>query len=151
MNLPDTWRLVRLSDVCAINPSLSPDERPSPDTLVTFIPMAAVDEIDGKITSPETRTLQEVSKGFTPFRESDVLFAKITPSMENGKAAIATDLKNGLGFGSTEFHILRPTEHLLPDYLFYFIHQPSFRDRARAAFVGSAGQQRVPQGFLERV
>jgi type I restriction enzyme S subunit len=71
--------------------------------------------------------------------------------MENGKAALATGLENGIGFGSTEFHVLRPTEHLLPDYLFYFIRQPWFRERASAAFVGSAGQQRVPQDFLECV
>ncbi len=151
MNLPEPWQLVRLSAICTINPPLPPAERPSPDTLVTFVPMAAVDEIDGRVTNPTTRIFQEVSKGFTPFRENDVLFAKITPSMENGKAAIATNLKNGLGFGSTEFHVLRPTEYLLPDYLFYFIRQPSFRARARTAFVGSAGQQRVPSRFLERV
>jgi type I restriction enzyme, S subunit len=151
MNLPETWRLVRLSAICEINPPPFRDEKPSPDTLVSFVPMAAVDEVEGKITRPETRALRDVSKGFTPFRENDVLFAKITPSMENGKAAIATGLQNGVGFGSTEFHVLRPTEHLLPDYLFYFIRQPGFRERASAAFVGSAGQQRVPQDFLERV
>jgi type I restriction enzyme S subunit len=95
------------------------EERPDPDTPVSFIPMAAVDEIEAKIARRETKTFQEVSKGFTPFRENDVLFAKITPSMENGKAAIATDLENGLGFGSTEFHVLRPTDHLSPDYLLW--------------------------------
>ena len=94
MNMPETWQLVRLSSVCAINPPLALEERPTPDTTVSFIPMAAVDEIEGKITRWETRTFQEVSKGFTPFRENDVLFAKITPSMENGKAAIATDLES---------------------------------------------------------
>jgi type I restriction enzyme S subunit len=93
MNLPETWRLVRLSAICEINPPLFRDEKPSLDTLVSFVPMAAVDEVEGKITRPETRALREVSKGFTPFRENDVLFAKITPSMENGKAAIATGLQ----------------------------------------------------------
>src|SRR5262245_47025544 len=151
MNLPETWRLVRLSRVCEINPPLSGGERPSPQTLVSFVPMAAFDEEEGKITGISTRAFREVSKGFTPFRENAFLFAKITPSMENGKAAIATGLENGLGFGSTEFHVLRPTEHLSPDYLFYFIRQSWFRDRARTAFLGSAGQQRVPREFLERV
>jgi type I restriction enzyme, S subunit len=151
MNLPKTWRLVRLSMVCEINPPLLGNERPNPETLVSFVPMAAVDEVAGKITRIETRAFREVSKGFTPFRENDVLFAKITPSMENGKAAIATELENGLGFGSTEFHVLRTTEHLSPEYLYYFVRQPRFRERARAAFVGSAGQQRVPRDFLERV
>ena len=78
MNLPETWRLVRLSTICEINPPLFGDERPSPDTSVSFVSMAAVDEVEGKITCPETRALREVSKGFTPFCEKDVLFAKIT-------------------------------------------------------------------------
>jgi type I restriction enzyme, S subunit len=151
MNLPETWRLVRLSIVCEINPPLFGDERPTPQTLVSFVPMAAVDEVEGKLTRINTRAFREVNKGFTPFRENDVLFAKITPSMENGKAAIATGLENGLGFGSTEFHVLRTREHLSPDYLFYFVRQPWFRERARTAFVGSVGQQRVPRDFLERV
>lgn len=73
MNMPETWQLVRLSSVCAINPPLTLEERPTPDTSVSFIPMAAVDEIEGRITRRETRTFQEVNKGFTPFRENDVL------------------------------------------------------------------------------
>ncbi len=112
--------------------------------------MAAVDEIDGQIVTLETKPFSEVSRGFTPFQDGDVLFAKITPCMENGKAAIAKGLTNGIGFGSTEFHVLRPSEYLLAEYLFYFIRQATFRDHAKSAFIGSAGQQRVPAVFLER-
>ncbi len=82
--------------------------------------------------------------------EGDVIFAKITPSMQNGKSAIARGLVNGLGFGSTEFHVLRPGREVLPEWLWYFVRQRSFREEARNHFRGSAGQQRVPASFIEQ-
>jgi type I restriction enzyme, S subunit len=151
MRLPETWVEVRLTDVCELNPRLAADERLDDDAAVTFVPMSAVDETVGVISKPEVRTFVEVTKGYTSFRERDVLFAKVTPCMENGKAAIATSLENGLGFGSTEFHVLRPTEAILPEYVFSFIRQQAFRDRAASAFVGTGGLQRVPPDFLTRV
>jgi len=111
--------------------------------------MAAVDERRGAIAAPETRRYVEVAKGYTCFLPGDVLFARITPCMENGKAAIARELTNGIGFGSTEFHVLRPGPDVLPEWVFYFVRQPSFRATAKDNFTGTAGQQRVPQSFLE--
>lgn len=140
-----------LSDVCEVNPKLPKDARPDPGTEVTFVPMSAVDDVAGTIRSPDRRSYQEVAKGYTHFAENDVLFAKITPCMENGKAAIASNLANGLGFGSTEFHVLRPGPDVLPDWIFYFVRQESFRRQAKANFTGSAGQQRVPRTFIESV
>lgn len=151
MRLPETWVEARLTDVCELNPRLAAYERLDDDAAVTFVPMSAVDETGGVISKPEVRTFVEVTKGYTNFRERDVLFAKVTPCMENGKAAIATGLENGLGFGSTEFHVLRPTEAVLPEYVFSFIRQQAFRDRAASAFVGTGGLQRVPPDFLTRV
>lgn len=151
MNLPETWLQARLTDVCELNPRLLADQRPADDTTVTFVPMSVVDEHRGVIDKAETRTFAEVAKGYTSFREHDVLFAKVTPCMENGKAAIARDLNNGLGFGSTEFHVLRPKEVVLPEYVFSFIRQKAFRERAASAFVGTGGLQRVPPDFLSRV
>ncbi|NWA04544.1 restriction endonuclease subunit S [Pseudomonas gingeri] len=151
MSLPETWEQARLTDVCELNPRLLAEDRPNDGTTVTFVPMSAVDEDSGVISKPETRSFTEVAKGYTSFRERDVLFAKVTPCMENGKAAVARDLENGLGFGSTEFHVLRPTSVVLPEYVFSFIRQKAFRDRAAAAFVGTGGLQRVPPDFLSRV
>ncbi|RQY65627.1 restriction endonuclease subunit S [Burkholderia stagnalis] len=151
MKLPDTWVQARLTEVCQLNPRLLAADRPGDETDVTFVPMSAVDEIQGAITKPEIRKVGEVAKGYTNFRERDVLFAKVTPCMENGKAAIAQDLVGGMGFGSTEFHVLRPTDAILPEYLFGFIRQQAFRDRAASAFVGTGGLQRVPPDFLHRV
>lgn len=151
MSLPEAWVQARLTDICELNPRLLAEDRPNGDTIVTFVPMSAIDEVGGVISKPETRTFAEVAKGYTSFRERDVLFAKVTPCMENGKAAVARDLENGMGFGSTEFHVLRPTEVVLPEYVFSLIRQKVFRDRAAAAFVGTGGLQRVPPDFLSRV
>lgn len=151
MILPETWVQARLTEICELNPRLLAEDRPRDDTAITFVPMSAVNEHSGIINKSETRKFVEVAKGYTSFRERDVLFAKVTPCMENGKAAIARNLENGLGFGSTEFHVLRPTEAVLPEYVFSFIRQKAFRDRAASAFVGTGGLQRVPPDFLSRV
>jgi type I restriction enzyme S subunit len=150
MRLPDTWKSISLSDLCAINPVFDNSDVAHSDAEVTFVPMSAIDEFVGEITKAETRRYKEVAKGYTAFQDNDVLYAKITPCMENGKVAIAKELIKGIGFGSTEFHVLRPTEQILSEYLFYFLRQPWFRHRAKSAFTGSAGQLRVPENFMAR-
>lgn len=144
--LPQGWADVRVGDVADVNPRKSVDL--SLDDLVTFVPMAAVSETTGMISSPVDRPLRLVNKGFTQFNENDVIFAKITPSMENGKAAVATNLVNGVGFGSTEFHVLRSKGAVLPKFLWHFIRQQGFRDDARKVMTGAVGQQRVPAEYL---
>jgi hypothetical protein len=117
-------------------------------TPVSFVPMSAVDEVFGEIVGAEDRPIEEVSRGYTPFTDGDVLFAKITPCMQNGKAAVARNLRNGVGFGSTEFHVLRPKPLELSEWLFHFVRCESFRKGAAANLTGTAGQQRVPAEFL---
>jgi type I restriction enzyme S subunit len=112
--------------------------------------MPAVDAEAGAITRPEERCFSEMRKGFTAFANGDVIMAKITPCMENGKAAIARGLANGLGFGSTEFHVLRPTGVAAAEWLYYFIRQESFRKQAESEMTGSVGQKRVPVDFLSQ-
>lgn len=140
--------LVPIGEVCTVNPRTKrgeyPDEMP-----VSFVPMAAVDERFGEITVREERCIAEVSKGYTAFQDGDVLFAKITPCMENGKAAVARNLTNGMGRGSTEFYVLRPSERILGEYVYYFVRQSQFRAEAKRNFTGTAGQQRVPKSFIE--
>ncbi len=147
--LPPGWTRTTVGEIAEINPR-DPEIREIPDaTEVTFVPMAAVDAFRGVIAHPQRKKIGEVRRGYTPFREGDVLFAKITPSMENGKAAIAHRLYNGLGFGSTEFHILRPRRGVvLSEWLFYYVRQEGLRQEARASFTGTAGQLRVPARFL---
>ena len=145
------WPMARLIDVAQVNPRRDSRLRSLDESLeVTFVPMAAVDEVTGTIASPEVKLLGDVRKGFTLFVEGDVIFAKITPCMQNGKSAIAHGLVSGLGFGSTEFHVLRPGPDVLSEWLWYYVRQRTFREEARRHFRGSAGQQRVPATFIEQ-
>jgi type I restriction enzyme S subunit len=147
--IPDGWVQKTITEIAEVNkrdPSL---RSLSDDLSVTFVPMAAIDAEKGLITDPRTSSFGKVKKGFTSFREGDVIFAKITPCMENGKAAIARGLINGVGFGSTEFHVIRPNNEVIPDYIFYFLRQESFRNEAKANFSGTAGQLRVKASFIE--
>ena len=138
--------MVKLKDICTINPkaTILVD-----DLEVSFVPMPKVGE-QGEFDPSEIRTYQEVKKGFTNFQNGDVLFAKITPCMENGKGAIAKSLRNGYGFGSTEFHVLRPdNSKVASEWLYYLTSWSEFRKDAENNMTGSAGQKRVPKTFLE--
>jgi type I restriction enzyme S subunit len=141
------WADVRLGDVAEINPRKSVDLGMT--DLVTFVPMAAVDEVSGTITQAVDRPLKEVRSGFTQFRKDDVIVAKITPSMQNGKAAIANELTNGAGFGSTEFHVIRSKGAILPAFVWRFVRQQTFREDAQKVMSGAVGQLRVPADFLK--
>ena len=143
------WGLIALGNVCDINPKKSHDKRLGSGVRLSFIPMPAVSET-GEIDVSAIKTYDEVKTGFTYFAENDVLFAKITPCMENGKGAIAKGLYNGIGFGSTEFHVLRPVSGKTnPHWIYALTTFPQFRVDAENSMSGSAGQRRVPASFLE--
>ncbi|HCJ6375161.1 TPA: restriction endonuclease subunit S [Citrobacter freundii] len=139
--------MVKLGDVCTINPRLP--KNVDPEQEVTFLAMAAVSE-KGEISLQETRILHETKKGFTYFERGDVLLAKITPCFENGKATLTNNLNTQIGFGSTEFHVLRAIpELILPEYIFYLIWNKKFRIAAAREMTGSAGQKRVSVDYLK--
>lgn len=143
------WGLVPLGSTCNINPKKSYDSRLVSGVEVSFVPMPAVTERGG-IDTTSIKEYDEVKTGFTYFAENDVLFAKITPCMENGKGAVARGLHNGIGFGSTEFHVLRPISGKTNPYWIYTLTTFSqFRIDAANNMTGSAGQRRVPVSFLE--
>ena len=136
----------KLGEVCLINPKSCTLRD---DTEVSFIPMTKVGE-HGEFDASEIKNYSEVKKGFTNFQNGDILFAKITPCMENRKCAIAHNMKNGIGFGSTEFHVLRPdTDKITSEWLYYLTTWKTFRKEAERNMTGSAGQKRVPKTFLE--
>jgi type I restriction enzyme S subunit len=142
------WPQKQLSEVVDFNPRL--DKSAYRDDLeVSFVPMAAVEAGSGRMEVSQARRFATVKKGYTPFREGDVLFAKITPCMENGKMAVVPKLSNGLGFGSTEFHVLRPHQGIDPRYVYYFVSSQGFRREAAHRMTGAVGQKRVPKSFLE--
>lgn len=134
-----------LEHYCQINPKTV---YPPDVDEVSFVPMESVSDVYGEIARQQTgRT--ENARGYTRFMEKDILWAKITPCMQNGKCAVARSLKNGYGFGSTEFHVLRPNDKALPEYIHCFLRTDILRRAATIYFTGSAGQQRVGADFLE--
>lgn len=147
--LPEGWKLRPLKENCFINPSKRKGFTREPNAQTSFVPMEAVDEETGKIAHIINRNYFEISKGYTFFEDGDVLFAKITPCMQNGKSAIAQDLIDGVGFGSTEFHVLRPKKDVTKEWIYFYIRTVEFRKRAKDHFEGSAGQQRVSTDFIE--
>ena len=146
--LPEGWKVRRISEVAAVNPKVNKKEIPD-DLLVSFVPMPAVGAEDGLIDVSDHRPFAEVKKGYTGFAEGDVLFAKITPCMENGKMAVVPPLANGYGFGSTEFHVLRPSEEVDGKYLYYYVSSKQFRGVAERHMSGAVGQRRVPTPYLK--
>ncbi len=147
--LPVGWRWEEVSNVCFLNPRMDRTVPRDANALTSFVPMDAIDEEKGVIAKIINRKYSEISKGYTFFANGDVLFAKITPCMQNGKSAIAENLIDSIGFGSTEFHVFRPREGTLKGWIYYFVRTSEFRKRAEGHFTGSAGQQRVPTDFLE--
>lgn len=146
------YDLVKLGDkdFFELNPSKSELSGLDEDIDVSFVPMTYVDPESGKIKNFDIRKLFEVRKGYTYFKEGDVLFAKITPCMENGNVAIAQNIINGIGFGTTEFHVVRVLEKVLPKWVYYLFRTKGFRDIAKGSMTGTAGQRRVPKSFLEQ-
>ena len=143
-NLPETWSSVSLED-CA---DIKPRSRIADSVKVaTFLAMSDVSET-GEITGCSTVEPATLGTGYTCFQNNDVLVAKITPCFENGKGALAHGLKNGIGFGSTEFHVLRAKEKILPSFLHLITTTHRFRATGEFTMSGSAGQKRVPAEFL---
>jgi len=140
-----------LSVVADVNPSIV--RTIGAKDKVTFVPMAAVSDEHGTIETPQERFYSEVRNGYTCFNNDDVIWAKITPCMENGKSAVAKKLINGYGFGSTEFHVIRSKDPqvLMPEYIWILLRLSHIRQAATRYFIGSAGQQRVPADFLENL
>jgi type I restriction enzyme M protein len=141
--------LVRIGDVSTINPRKSQLADIKPDTRISFVPMADLHENRIGFQPNEEKQLSEVSTSYTYFEDGDVLLAKVTPCFENGKAGIARGLRNGIGFGSSEFYVLRSGGQVLPEWLYFCVTHPFFRDTAIAQMTGTGGLQRVPRDYVE--
>jgi type I restriction enzyme, S subunit len=140
----------RLSEISIINPTWK-DQGVDDNSPCSFIPMEYVDDVFGLVKQSTIKQVGEVKKGYTHFQNGDVLFAKITPCMENGKCAIVSELVNGIGFGSTEFHVVRAGECIKAEWIYYYLRQQKIRNEAVHWMRGTAGQQRVPTDFLSNL
>ena len=140
-----------IDEIAMIKPSKDEVRELPGDTFVSFVPMADINTFDSSFTPKENRKLSEVLSGFTYFKDNDILLAKITPCFENGKAAIARNLTNGIGFGSTEYIVIRANTSLVyPEWVFYHINTPEFIDGGKSFMTGTAGQQRVDINYVKQ-
>lgn len=146
--VPENWVWVKMGNAMEINPKKPKLEIPN-EQVCSFLPMGLVNPEFGIITSIEERTFEKVKKGYTYFKENDILFAKITPCMENGNTVIAKGLKNRFGFGSTEFYVIRTSEQVDERYVYHLLRSQLFRKQAKEKMTGAVGQQRVPKSYME--
>lgn len=143
------WTTKKLKEICEVNPSKTEINELPENTTVGFLAMADVSE-NAEIVDRQEKNLSKVKNGFTFFRDGDVLVAKITPCFENGKGAFVEDMTNGIGFGSTEFHVLRADKKILSNkLLYYLVSDRKFRKVGAKFMTGSAGQQRISKQYLE--
>lgn len=145
--VPDNWKKGVLEDLAEINPALKQRADLRDETPVSFIKMEDVSN-NASIKNVRTVPYKQVSKGFTKFQDHDVLLAKITPCFENGKGGYVTHLQGGVGFGSTEFHVLRAKDSSDSRFIYQYTNYSAFRMEGEANMTGSAGQRRVPTEFL---
>jgi type I restriction enzyme, S subunit len=144
------WPTKRIGEVALIKPPKSEARaRVSTGASVSFLPMEDLGIAEKYPQPTQTKKLSEVIGSYTYFAEGDVLLAKITPCFENGKLGIARKLENGIGFGSSEFIVLRPDKTLSNEWLYYFLAREDFRNDGAQRMGGAVGQQRVPKEFIE--
>lgn len=144
--IPEGWEVRRLKTNCFVNPINI--KRKKDKELVNFLPMEKVG-VNGNYDVESVATFGDVCSGFTSFINGDILFAKITPCFENGKGALVENLINEIGFGTTEFHVLRCRENMHPKFVFYFTKSDYFRKIGEAFMQGAAGQKRVSTDFTK--
>lgn len=147
---PSIWFIERLRFSVLSNPVRSEVAHWDDGTAVSFVPMDAVGE-QGEIDPSQEKQLADVYNGYTYFLENDILIAKITPCFENGKGAIARGLKSGVGFGTTEFHVLRPLQGMSERWLFYLTKCDFFRKIGGSEMLGAGGQKRLPEEFIRNL
>tara|TARA_R110002012_G_scaffold299118_2_gene498020 strand:+ start:879 stop:2120 length:1242 start_codon:yes stop_codon:yes gene_type:complete len=140
---------IKLKEVCIIGPKKSEVREMEDDLEVSFLPMKDLNEHNINFNSMESKKISEVYKGYTYFADGDIILAKVTPCFENGKAGLAKSLLNGIGFGSSEYHILRPKESVLPEWIYFAVLTEQFRVTGKENMTGTGGLKRVPRPFLE--
>lgn len=145
----DKWEIVTLGEVCEINPSNREIVNIPNDTIVSFAEMADLNEKKSQFNYSIEKTIKELKKkgGLSYFKDNDVLLAKMTPCFENGKSGLADNLKNGIGFGSTEFFILRGVK-LNPYLLYTLISSDLFIEKGKLMMLGTTGRKRLMKDFV---
>ena len=145
--LPEQWAIKRLRYLTLRSFSDNRRTRLADVSEASFLPMEAIG-VHGQINLSATRPVEKLQSGYSKFYDGDVVIAKITPCFENGKGALIRGALGGVGFGTTELHVLTPRPNIDGRFLYYVTVEPSFRQLGTASMTGTAGQQRVPEDFV---
>lgn len=148
--LPEGWRWDNIDNIAKVNKTRKKKTAATLEAPTSFVPMDSVDDVTGSITKTLFRPYKDLGQSYTYFENGDIIFAKITPCMQNGKCAIVEGMKDGFGFGSSEYIVLTPTKEPFARWVHYFLRSKEFRNAAQDHFTGSAGQQRVPTDFVQK-
>lgn len=141
--IPKGWSVRPLPEIIHINPTRSLPK----GTLAPYLDMA---NMPTQGPSPDTCVMREMGSGMK-FWNGDTLVARITPCLENGKTAFVDFLANGeVGWGSTEYIVLRPKGTIPPLFAYLLARTDKFRTFAIQQMTGSSGRQRVPAASLEK-
>ena len=142
------WPAKRLRFLVRRQPTAEQRSRLLAAKQVSFLPMEAITE-HGESDVSAIREKEDVAVGYSLFFDGDVVVAKITPCYENGKGALVHGLLNGVGFGTTELHVLTPNEGVVGRFLYYVTASEPFRKQGEAGMTGAAGQKRVTDEFIK--
>ncbi len=146
----DRWEKVKLGDVCLIDPSKNEINSVDDETIVSFVTMADLNEHKQHFCESQIKTFKEIRRGgYSYFKDNDVLLAKMTPCFENGKSGMATNLKNGIGFGSIEFFVLR-SDNFIPDLIYHIVSSEIFINQGSLMMIGTTGRKRLMKQFVEK-
>ena len=143
--VPEHWGATKIKYVAELTPKKS-ELSNSDSRLCTFIPMEKLKL--GSLVKDEEKQISEVIGGYTYFKDGDLLLAKVTPCFENKNMVVANDLKNGIGFGSSEIYVLRTNSKVNTQFLYYRLQEDQFIELATGAMTGAGGLKRVPSEFL---
>jgi type I restriction enzyme S subunit len=147
--LKQGWEIKKLGEVCEINPKKSETNNLPINHLVSFLPMKDLGIAQSQIKPKSIKQLSEVKGSYTYFKDNDILLAKVTPCFENGKLGIAKNLKNAIGFGSSEYIVFRPINNVLSDYIFYILYSTNFRKKGKKLMLGAVGLKRLSKNYVE--
>ena len=143
------WEEKTLGDLCEISPKKSELNNLPENHLVSFLPMKDLGIAQNQINPITIKQLSQVKGSYTYFRNNDVLLAKVTPCFENGKLGIAKNLKNDVGFGSSEFIVFRTKNEILAEYIFYILSSSKFRNRGKELMFGAVGLKRLSKDYVK--
>ena len=145
--VPKHWRIIRIKHLATVNPNKSEIKHLSLDSEVTFIPMEKIIG-PGQVDYSLSNTIENIINGYTYFKDGDIIMAKVTPCFENSNIAIVNGMKNGIGFGTTELHVLRCNDKCYNKYLFYYLQSSVFVLKGISKMYGVGGLKRVPEDFV---